>query len=109
MNHEIRWNQWCLFPARTVICIWIAAEAAPPEVYEALLKGTTRYRQEAFFPTPALLSGPLRRPCLDYPSVAPPVRIFARNDVLVRHEHTPPRSCPFAKASLISCRACGCC
>jgi hypothetical protein len=59
----------------------------PPEVYEALVNGTTPYRLVAFFPTPTLLPGPWRRPLLDYPSVAPPVRIFARQDVLGRPEH----------------------
>jgi len=64
----------------------------PPEVYDALIRGATRYRQVAFFPTPSLLAGPFRRPNLDYPSVSPPVRIFAREDVLARPEHTPGRS-----------------
>jgi hypothetical protein len=57
----------------------------PPQVYEALISGTAGYRLVAFFPTPSLLFGPLRRPPLDNPSVAPPVRIFARNDILKRN------------------------
>ena len=60
----------------------------PPEVYDALTRGATGYRQVAFFPTPSLLAGPFRRPYLDYPSVSPPVRIFAREDVWAKREHT---------------------
>ncbi len=59
----------------------------PPEVYEALVSGTAGYRQVAFFPTPSLLFGWFHRPLLDNPSVAPPVRIFARNDILNRTGH----------------------
>jgi hypothetical protein len=56
----------------------------PPEVFAALADGSLGYTQAAFFSTPSVLSGLLRRPPLDNPSVAPPVRIFARNDVLKR-------------------------
>jgi hypothetical protein len=56
----------------------------PPEVYAALINGTVGYTQVAFFPTLYLLSGVLQRPPLDNPSVNPPVRVFARNDVLAR-------------------------
>jgi hypothetical protein len=56
----------------------------PPEVYQALREGTAGYTQVAFFATPSLLPGWLRRPRLDYPTVSPPVRIFARKDVLGR-------------------------
>jgi hypothetical protein len=61
----------------------------PPEVYEALLGGRTNYTQVAYFPTPALLPAWFRRPRLDYPSVAPPVRLFARNDILTRSGARP--------------------
>jgi hypothetical protein len=66
----------------------------PPEVYEALINGTAGYSQVAFFPTPSLLFGRLRRPLLDNPSVAPPVRIFARDDILNRIGHEPTISQP---------------
>jgi hypothetical protein len=50
----------------------------PPEVYAALLDGTARYTLVAHFAPPSLLPARFRRPPLDNPSVAPPVRIFAR-------------------------------
>ena len=56
----------------------------PPEVYRALRAGTAGYTQVAFFPSPSLLPAWFRRPRLDYPTVAPPVRIFARNTLLGR-------------------------
>ncbi|MGH9861440.1 MAG: hypothetical protein ACRD5F_15595, partial [Candidatus Acidiferrales bacterium] len=49
----------------------------PPEVYRGLLEGAYGYRLAAAFETPPLLPW-VRRPALDYPSVNPPVRIFAR-------------------------------
>src|SRR5690606_26938374 len=62
----------------------------PPEVYEALLRGGANYTQVAFFPTPTLLPTWFRRPRLDYPAVAPPVRIFARNDLAGRMQASRP-------------------
>jgi hypothetical protein len=56
----------------------------PPEVYSALRAGAAGYTQVAFFSTPSLLPGWLQRPRLDYPTVAPPVRIFARNEIVHR-------------------------
>ena len=56
----------------------------PPEVYDALMKGATNYTQVAYFPTPAILPAWFRRPRLDYPTVAPPVRLFARKDIVSR-------------------------
>ena len=50
----------------------------PPEVYAALLDGTAGYTLVAHFAPPSLLPAPFGRPPLDNPSVAPPVRIFAR-------------------------------
>ena len=50
----------------------------PPEVWAALMDGSLGYTLVAHFPSPSLLPSPLRRPRLDNPSVAPPVRIFAR-------------------------------
>jgi Dolichyl-phosphate-mannose-protein mannosyltransferase len=54
----------------------------PPEVYAALLEGRIGYRLVAHFATPSVLPGSLRRPPLDNPSVSPPVRLFARADVI---------------------------
>jgi len=56
----------------------------PPEVYDALREGAIGYSQAAFFPTRSLLGGWRLRPPLDNPSVCPPVRIYARHDVLNR-------------------------
>jgi 4-amino-4-deoxy-L-arabinose transferase-like glycosyltransferase len=56
----------------------------PAEVFTALVDGRVGYTQAAFFSTPSLFFGSWRRPSLDNPSVAPPVRIFARNDILKR-------------------------
>jgi hypothetical protein len=50
----------------------------PPEVYAALLDGTAGYSLAAYFAPPSLWPAPFGRPLLDNPSVAPPVRIFAR-------------------------------
>ena len=52
----------------------------PPSVYDDLLQGQLGYRLVALFETPALLPW-VQRPALDYPSVNPPVRIFARDDL----------------------------
>ncbi|HYN08789.1 MAG TPA: glycosyltransferase family 39 protein [Vicinamibacterales bacterium] len=52
----------------------------PPEVYAALLDGTAGYSLTAYFAPPSLLPDALRRPPLDNPSVAPPVRIFLRKE-----------------------------
>jgi hypothetical protein len=54
----------------------------PPEVYNALMQGRTNYTQVAYFPTPTILPEWFRRPRLDYPSVAPPVWLFARKEVV---------------------------
>jgi hypothetical protein len=54
----------------------------PPEVFDALLEGRVGYRLVAYFPTPSLLPAAMRREPLDNPSVAPPVRIFARTDIV---------------------------
>jgi hypothetical protein len=53
----------------------------PPAVFAALMEERVGYRLVAYFPTLSLLPAPGRRPPLDNPSVAPPVRIFARADV----------------------------
>jgi hypothetical protein len=50
----------------------------PPEVWAALMDGTLGYAVVAHFPTQSLLPPFMRRPPLDNPSVAPPVRIFSR-------------------------------
>lgn len=50
----------------------------PEQVYEGLLDGRLGYDLVAHFETPSLLPRALRRPPLDNPSVAPPVRIFER-------------------------------
>lgn len=49
----------------------------PPQIYRGLLDGRYGYRLAAQFETPRLLPW-VQRPPLDYPSVNPPVRIFAR-------------------------------
>jgi hypothetical protein len=51
----------------------------PPEVYAALLDRSAGYDLVAHFPSVHLLPWPWRRPQLDNPSVAPPVRIFKRS------------------------------
>jgi hypothetical protein len=61
----------------------------PTEVYAALKDGSAGYAQAAFFPSRSLFAhwfpeGWRLRPPLDNPSVCPPVRIFARLDVLGR-------------------------
>ncbi len=56
----------------------------PPEVRAALAGGTAGYREVAHFEAAPLLPHWLARPRLDNPSVAPPVRIFARDDVAAR-------------------------
>jgi 4-amino-4-deoxy-L-arabinose transferase-like glycosyltransferase len=56
----------------------------PPEVFQALLNGSTPYSLAAYFPSPSILPAWLRRPHLDNASLAPPVRIFARNDIVAR-------------------------
>jgi hypothetical protein len=50
----------------------------PPEVYAALLDGSAGYALAAHFTPPTLMPKLLQHPRLDYPSVAPPVRIFVR-------------------------------
>lgn len=64
----------------------------PAEVYDALINGRVGYTQVAFFPTVYLLPSMLQRPLLDNPSVDPPVRIFARNDVSARSRSGTPDS-----------------
>jgi hypothetical protein len=54
----------------------------PLEVFIALKDGSAGYAQAAYFPPRSLFSGWRLRPPLDNPSVCPPVRIFARRDVL---------------------------
>ena len=51
--------------------------SCPPAVYEGLLDGSLGYRLAAYLETPKLFPW-VRRPALDYPSVNPPIRIFAR-------------------------------
>jgi hypothetical protein len=63
----------------------------PPEVDQALKAGTAGYKQVAYFETPSLLPDLLRPPRLDYPTVSPPVRIFARNDIAERVTAGGPR------------------
>jgi hypothetical protein len=58
----------------------------PPDVYTALMTGAVGYTQVAYFPPPALLPASIRRPPLDNPSVAPPVRVFARHDTAQRRQ-----------------------
>jgi hypothetical protein len=50
----------------------------PPEVFAALVDGSAGYSLAAEFLPPRLVPLPFARPALDNPSVAPPVRIFAR-------------------------------
>jgi hypothetical protein len=54
----------------------------PPEVFKALVDGRVAYRLVAYFPPQSFLPAPLHRPPLDYPSVSPPVRLFARADIV---------------------------
>ena len=49
----------------------------PPALFRALESGEAPYRRVAFFHTRSLFPF-VRRPPLDYPSVNPPVRIYAR-------------------------------
>lgn len=60
------------------------SEDCPPEVFAALEAGTAGFRRVASFPSPSLLPPPFARPVLDSPSVAPPVRLYARDDVASR-------------------------
>jgi hypothetical protein len=55
----------------------------PLEVYDKLREGAIGYTEAAYFPSRSLFRWRLRPP-LDNPSVCPPVRIFARNDLLNR-------------------------
>ncbi len=57
----------------------------PPEIYAGLLAGSYGYDLAAFYETPRLLPW-VWRPALDYPSVNPPIRIFARKPAAA----TPP-------------------
>jgi hypothetical protein len=50
----------------------------PPEVYAALADGSAGYTLAAYFAPPTLWPALPGRPHLDNPSIAPPVRIFAR-------------------------------
>jgi hypothetical protein len=54
----------------------------PPEVYDALMQGRTNYTMAAHFSTPTILPAWFHRPRLDYPSVAPPVWLFERKDIV---------------------------
>lgn len=49
----------------------------PPSLYAALLEGGTDYALVRTFETRSLLPW-VRRPPLDYPTVSPPIRVFAR-------------------------------
>jgi hypothetical protein len=49
------------------------------EDFDALVNGSLGYRLVAQFQTPRLMPW-LRRPFLSYPSVNPPIQIFARED-----------------------------
>ena len=51
----------------------------PPAILEGLKEGRFGYRLAVQFETPPLFSW-VRRPALDYPTVNPPIRIFARAD-----------------------------
>ena len=62
----------------------------PPEVYAALLDGSAGYELVAHFPPPTLVARPFGRARLDSPSVAPPVRIFARATRTTGGEPSPP-------------------
>jgi Dolichyl-phosphate-mannose-protein mannosyltransferase len=53
------------------------SRSCPLVIYRGLLEGTLGYRLDASFETPELLPW-VRRPALDYPSVNPPIQIFAR-------------------------------
>jgi hypothetical protein len=50
--------------------------SCPEEVYQRLVDGSLGYREVASFETPRLFPW-LPRPALDYPTVNPPIRIFA--------------------------------
>ncbi len=58
----------------------------PPALYRRLVAGSLSYVPAATFQTPPLLPW-VHRPRLDYPSVNPPIRIFAPRDQ-VRHPRT---------------------
>ncbi len=57
--------------------------SCPPRVYEKLLDGSLGYELVAFFQTPRLFPW-LPKPELDYPTVNPPIRVFARATVRQR-------------------------
>ena len=59
----------------------------PPEIYQSLLDGSIGYRLVRHFQTPPLIPW-VRRPPLDYPSVNPPIRIFAR-EPQARNQNAP--------------------
>ncbi len=52
----------------------------PPDVFAALVDGRAGYALAASFEPVSILPARLRRPPLDNPSVAPPVRIFSRRE-----------------------------
>ncbi len=66
------------------------SEDCPQEVFDALETGTAGYELVAYFPPPRLLPGPLARPVLDSPCVAPSVRLYARDDVARRFAEDAP-------------------
>jgi hypothetical protein len=55
------------------------SRTCPAAIYDGLLEGRYGYRLAAYFETPSVLPW-IRRPALDYPSVNPPIRIFALSD-----------------------------
>lgn len=57
----------------------------PPEIADGLRQGRFGYRLAEKFETPALLPW-VRRPALDYPTVNPPIRIYAPADAAQAQE-----------------------
>jgi hypothetical protein len=55
------------------------SRTCPAAIYDGLLRGRYGYHLAAYFETPAILPW-VRRPALDYPSVNPPIRIFAASN-----------------------------
>jgi len=52
------------------------SRSCPPEIYRRLSDGSLGYSQVAFFQSPRLFPW-LSRPNLDYPTVNPPIRVYA--------------------------------
>jgi hypothetical protein len=64
----------------------------PLEVFDALMDGSVGYDLAAYFPSRSAIGGWIERPHLDSQMVSPPVRIFARRDIL--HRELSPASIP---------------